>query len=40
MYKELTTVTPEVEGVVDSRPLTYIYEGEAEKVLIPSHLYS
>ena len=38
-YKELTTVTSEVEAVVNSRPLTYIYEDEVEEVLTPSHLY-
>ena len=38
-YKELTTVTSEVEAVVNSRPLTYIYEDEVEEVLTQSHLY-
>ena len=38
-YKELTTVTSEVEAVVNSWPLTYIYEDEVEEVLTPSHLY-
>ena len=38
-YKELTTVTSEVEAVVNSRPLTYIYEDEVEEVLTESHLY-
>ena len=33
------TVTNEVEAVVKSQPLTYIYEDEVEEVLTPSHLY-
>ena len=37
--KELTTVTSEVEAVVKSRLLAYIYEDEVEEVLTPSHLY-
>ena len=37
--KELTTVTNEEEAVVNSWPLTYIYEDEVEEVLTPSHLY-
>ena len=38
-YKELTTVTSEVEAVVNSQPLTYIYGDEVEEVLTPSYLY-
>ena len=38
-YKELTTVTSEVEAVVNSQPLTCIYEDEVEEVLKPLHLY-
>ena len=38
-YEELTTVRSEVEAVVNSRPLAYIYKDEVEKVLTPSHLY-
>ena len=32
-------VTSEVEAVVNSLPLTYIYEDEVKKVLTPSRLY-
>ena len=38
-YKELTTVTSEVEAVVNSRPLMCICEDEVEEVLKPLHLY-
>ena len=38
-YEELTTVTSEVEAVVNSRPFTYIYENEVEEMVTPSHLY-
>ena len=38
-YEEFTTVTSEVEAVVNSRPLTCIHEDEVEEVLTPSHLY-
>ena len=37
-YEELTTVRSEVEAVVNSQPLAYIYKDEVEKVLTPSHL--
>ena len=37
-YKELLTVLIEVEGVINSRPLTYIYPEVAEEPLMPSHL--
>ena len=36
-YEELQTVIIEIEGVINSRPLTYIYN-EVEDVLTPSHL--
>ena len=38
-YKEITTVTSEVEADVNSQTLKYIYEDEVEKVLTPPHLY-
>ena len=38
-YEELTTETSEVEAVVNSWPLTCIYEDEFEEVLTPSRLY-
>ena len=38
-YEELTTVTSEVEAVVNNWSLTCIYEDEVEEVLTPSHLY-
>ena len=34
-----TTVTSEVEAVVNSRSFTYIYENEVEEMVTPSHLY-
>ena len=37
-YKELLTVLIEVEGVLNSRPLTYIYTEVTEESLTPSHL--
>lgn len=37
-YKELLTVLIEVEGVFNSRPLTYIYPEVTEESLTPSHL--
>ena len=37
-YEELLTVLIEVEGVVNSRPLTYIYPEVTEEPLTPSHL--
>ena len=38
-YRQLTTVKSEVEAVVNSRPLIYIYEDNVEEVSTPSHLY-
>lgn len=36
-YEELLTVLAEVEGVLKSRPLTYVYSEEVEEPLTPSH---
>ena len=36
-YEELLTTIADVEGVINSRPLTYVYENDVE-VLTPSHL--
>ncbi|XP_029181161.2 uncharacterized protein [Acropora muricata] len=37
-YEELLTVLLEVEGAVNSRPLTYVYPEVTEEPLTPSHL--
>lgn len=37
-FDELFTVLIEVEGTLNSRPLTYDYQEEGEEVLTPSHL--
>ena len=37
-YEELLTVIVEVEGILNSRPLCYIYDNEIDEVLTPSHL--
>ena len=36
-YEELLTVLAEIEGVINSRPLTYVFD-DVEDVLTPSHL--
>ena len=36
-FVELNTVLTEVEGVLNSRPLTYVYQNEIEEPLTPSH---
>ena len=37
-YDELLTIIAEIEGVINSRPLTYVYDDEVEDVLTPAHL--
>ena len=37
-YDELQTIVGEIEGVLSSRPLTYLYSTEVEKPLTPSQL--
>ena len=37
-YEELLTVLTEVEGVLNSGPLTYVYGDDIEEPLTPSHL--
>ena len=37
-YEELTTVLAEVEAVMNSRPLTYLYSDDINEALSPSHL--
>ena len=37
-YDELHTVVTEIEAVLNSRPLTYLYADELEEALTPSHL--
>ena len=39
-YEELSTVLVEVECVLNSRPLTYLYPEDLEEPLTPSHLIS
>ena len=39
-YEELLTVVTEVECILNSRPLTYLYPDDLEKPLTPSHLIS
>ena len=36
-YEELVTIVTEIEGIINCRPLTYIYNDNAE-VVTPSHL--
>ena len=38
-YKEFYTVLVEIEGVLNSRPLTYLDENDIEEPLKPIHLY-
>ena len=37
-YEELESVLMETEGVLNSRPLTYVYDELSEAPLTPSHL--
>ena len=37
-YEELETVLVEIESIINCRPLTYLFEDEAEEALTPSHL--
>ena len=37
IYEELVTIVTEIEGIINCRPLTYIYNDNTE-VVIPSHL--
>ena len=37
-YDELLTAVTEVEGILNSRPLTYVQSDDIEEVLTPSHL--
>ena len=37
-YEELETVLIEIESIINSRPLTYLFEDESEEALTPSHL--
>ena len=39
-FDELMTIIIEIEAVVNSRPLCYLYSDEANEVLTPSHLLS
>ena len=38
MYEELLTVICEIESVINSRPLCYVYDDSIEEVITPSHL--
>ena len=37
-YEELLTVIIEIEAVLNSRPLCYLYDAEIDEVITPSHL--
>ena len=37
-YEELVTVITEVEGTINSRPLTYVYSDDIEEPITPAHL--
>ena len=38
LFDELTTILVEVEAVLNSRPLTYLYSDDVEEPVTPSHL--
>ena len=38
-YEELETILIEIEAVLNSRPITYLYELDVEVALTPSHLF-
>lgn len=37
-YEELLTVIVEIEGVLNSRPLCYVYDDPSDEIITPSHL--
>ena len=39
-YEEMSTLLAEVEAVLNSRPLTYVYEDDVQQPLTPSHLFT
>ena len=37
-YEELLTLIVEIEGILNCRPITYVYNDEFSEPLAPSHL--
>ena len=37
-YEELLTIIIEIEAVLNSRPLCYLYDNEVDEIITPSHL--
>ena len=37
-YEEVMAIVTEIKRIINCRPLTYIYNDNAESVVIPSHL--
>ena len=37
-FEELTTLLIEIESVINTRPLSYLYENDTTKAITPSHL--
>ena len=37
-YEEILAIITEIEGIINCRPLTYIYNDNTEEVVTPSHL--